>query len=182
MPENENPERENSTTENAENENSNNKNPENEPSNSEPSQSESSSDSSPTPSFEPQRKVARQYLSGTAQALIQWMPLGGSGGLLISFLKEQEWLMALFMFPVTIVTVFWGKYTDGFLNQLGEVAAKRGKEDVDALVGWKENLDEAIRWQLAGTEGKYLQCQTGNGKSGKSDDANSGTGRTSRLG
>ena len=152
MPENENPERENSTTENAENENSDNENLENET-------SESSSNSSPTSSFETERKAARQYLSGTAQALIQWMPLGGSGSLLISFLTEQEWLMALFMFPVTIVTVFWAKYTDGFLNQLGEVAAKRGKEDVDALVGWKENLDEAIRWQLAGTERKYLQCQ-----------------------
>ncbi|MBE9040606.1 GUN4 domain-containing protein [Oscillatoriales cyanobacterium LEGE 11467] len=139
MPESENPEDKNSTTENSENETS-----------------ESSSNSSPTPSFETERKVARQWVQ---QRLLQWMPLGGSGFAFVSLLLKEEPFIAILMFPVMAISIVWAKYTDGFLNQLGEVAAKRGKEDVDALVGWKENIDEAIRWQLAGTEGKYLQCQ-----------------------
>lgn len=81
----------------------------------------------PTPTFEPERKVARQYISKLAQALIQWMPLGGSGSVLVSFLLKQEWMMALITFPVTIVTVVWAAYTESFLTQLREVAQKRGK-------------------------------------------------------
>ncbi|NES82215.1 MAG: hypothetical protein F6K10_12890 [Moorea sp. SIO2B7] len=41
---------------------------------------------SPSPSLVTERKEARQFVQGTAQTIIQWMPLGGSGGLLISFL------------------------------------------------------------------------------------------------
>lgn len=50
-------------------------------------QKETSEERSPEPqTFSTERKVARKFIQGTAQSLIQWMPLGGSGGLLISFL------------------------------------------------------------------------------------------------
>lgn len=125
----------------------------------EKSETETPKSEPPAPTFEPERQVARQHISKSAQALIQWMPLGGSGSVLVSFLLEQNWAMAIATFPVTIVTVIWAAYTESFLTRFREVAQKRGKEDVDALMAWQQNLDEAMRWQLAGTAEKYLRCQ-----------------------
>ncbi|NEQ74010.1 MAG: hypothetical protein F6K23_13755 [Okeania sp. SIO2C9] len=118
----------------------------------EPSQSQ-------TPSVEAERKIAQKFVSGTTQAFIQWVPLGGSGGLLFSFLLNQEWLQALITFPVTIATVVWARYTEGFLTQLGAVYQERGKDDAKSLMTFLNKLDETMRWQLAGTKNQYLQYQ-----------------------
>ncbi|MDY7004824.1 MAG: GUN4 domain-containing protein [Cyanobacteriota bacterium] len=112
-----------------------------------------------TPSVETERKIAQKFVSGTTQAFIQWMPLGGSGGLLLSFLLNQEWVKALITFPVTIATVVWARYTEGFLTQLGAVYQERGKNDANSLMTFLNKLDETMRWQLAGTKNKYLQYQ-----------------------
>lgn len=87
------------------------------------------------------------------------MPLGGSGSLLFSFLLNQEWVKALITFPVTMATVVWARYTEGFLTQLGAVYEKRGKDDANSLMTFLKKLDETMRWQLAGTKNQYLQCQ-----------------------
>jgi prolyl-tRNA synthetase len=50
----------------------------------------------------------------SAQGLIQWMPLGGSGVTFISALLKQEWFIAVLSFPVMIVTVIWANYTKKF--------------------------------------------------------------------
>ncbi len=112
-----------------------------------------------TPSLEAERKIAQKFVSGTTQAFIQWMPLGGSGGLLFSFLLNQEWVNALITFPVTIVTVVWARYNEGFLTQLGAVYQERGKNDAKSLMTFLNKLDETMRWQLAGTKNKYLEYQ-----------------------
>ncbi|GGA23231.1 GUN4 domain-containing protein [Okeania sp. KiyG1] len=112
-----------------------------------------------TPSVEAERKIAQKFVSGTTQAFIQWVPLGGSGGLLFSFLLNQEWLNALITFPVTIATVVWARYTEGFLTQLGAVYQERGKNDANSLMTFLNKLDETMRWQLAGTKHQYLQYQ-----------------------
>ena len=112
-----------------------------------------------TRSLEAERKIAQKFVSGTTQAFIQWMPLGGSGGLLFSFLLNQEWVNALITFPVTIVTVVWARYNEGFLTQLGAVYQERGKNDAKSLMTFLEKLDETMRWQLAGTKNKYLEYQ-----------------------
>lgn len=112
-----------------------------------------------TPSVEAERKIAQKFVSGTTQAFIQWMPLGGSGGLLFSFLLNQEWVNALITFPVTIITVVWSRYTEGFLTQLGAVYQERGKDDANSLMTFLNKLDETMRWQLAGTKNQYLQYQ-----------------------
>ncbi|MGB3508983.1 MAG: NACHT domain-containing protein [Microcoleaceae cyanobacterium] len=112
-----------------------------------------------TPSAETERQIAQKFVSRTTQVFIQLMPLGGSGGAFISFLLKQEWVMALITFPVIIVTVVWAKYTEGFLAQLAEICQLRGKEDANSLMTFLQNLDEAMRWQLAGTKNKYLRCQ-----------------------
>ena len=123
------------------------------------SPSEPSGESPEPQPFSAERKVARKYIQGTAQSLIQWMPMGGSGWALVSFLRQQDWGMALLMFPVMCVTVIWAAYTKSVLTRLEEVYQQRGREDVDSLMSWQKKLDEAIRWQLAGTDDKYLRCQ-----------------------
>lgn len=105
------------------------------------------------------QNIARKFLQGTAQTLIQWMPMGGSGWVLLSFAKDQEWLMALLMFPVMITSVVWAAYTKSVLERLAEIYQERGRKDVDALMTLQERLDRAIKWQFAGTEDKYLRCQ-----------------------
>lgn len=99
----------------------------------------------------------------SAQGLIQWMPLGGSGITFLSALVQQEWFIAFLSFPVMIVTVIWANYTESFLKRLGEVFAEKGKQDVDNLLSWQQRMSQAftetIRWQLAGTDDNYLKCQ-----------------------
>ncbi len=119
---------------------------------------EKSTNSTPAP-LEVERTKARKIVQGFTQALIQWMPLGGSGSAFVSFLLQREWLQALLMFPVMIVTVVWAAYTEAVLTRLREIAQERGRKDVNSLMAWLEEVDRAIRWQLAGTEDKYLQCQ-----------------------
>ena len=119
---------------------------------------EQSEDSTPEP-LEVERTKARKIVQGFTQALIQWMPLGGSGFALVSFLLQKEWLQSLLMFPVMAVTVVWAAYTEAVLTRLREIAQQRGRKDVDSAIVWLEEIDRAIRWQLAGTEDKYLQCQ-----------------------
>lgn len=114
---------------------------------------------SPSAPLEAERTKARKIVRGFSQALIQWMPLGGSGWAFGSFLLQREWLQALLMFPVMAVTVVWAAYTESFLTRLQEVYQERGRKDVDSLIAWLERVDRTIRWQLAGTEDKYLRCQ-----------------------
>ncbi|VXD10466.1 GUN4 domain-containing protein [Planktothrix paucivesiculata] len=102
---------------------------------------------------------ARKIVQGFTQTLLQLMPIGGSGFAFVSFLLQREWLQALLMFPVMVVTGVWAAYTESFLTRLREVYQERGRKDVDSLMGWLESADQTIQWQLAGTEDKYLRCQ-----------------------
>jgi hypothetical protein len=108
---------------------------------------------------EVERTNARKIVQGFTQTLIQLMPIGGSGLAFVSFLLQREWLQALLMFPVMVVTGVWAAYTESFLTRLREVYQERGRKDVDSLMGWLESVDQTIQWQLAGTEDKYLRCQ-----------------------
>jgi predicted NACHT family NTPase len=110
-------------------------------------------------SFDTERKQARKYIQKATQTLIQYVPLGSSGWVGVSFLLQQEWAMAALMFPVTAIAVVWAAYTESVLTQLRELAAERGKEDVKNLSAFKERLDRAVAWTLANTDQKYLKLQ-----------------------
>ena len=128
-----------------------------------PDSNNQQSSESNLPTFEAETKAAGEWVKNIAQTLIQWMPTGGSGWIFVSFLLEQEWIMALITFPVTIVAVIWARYSTSVLTRLGEIYQQRGRKDVDDLMSWLQKVDkdikEAIKWQLAGTEDKYLRCQ-----------------------
>ncbi|MGK7875008.1 MAG: hypothetical protein AB4426_17430 [Xenococcaceae cyanobacterium] len=109
-------------------------------SNSKPKSNQKSSESKP-PSFETEREAAKKYLQGAAQSFIQWMPMGGTGFVLGSFLLEQDWLKALITFPVMIVTVVWAAYTKSVLARLEEIYQERGRKDVDSFMAWQNRLD-----------------------------------------
>ena len=123
-----------------------------------PDSQEKSTDST-TATFGADRTNARKVVQGFIQAVIQWMPLGGSSFALVSFLLQREWIQSVLMFPVMAVTVVWAAYSEAVLIRLREISQERGRKDVDSLVGWLEAINESIRWQLAGTEDKYLRCQ-----------------------
>ncbi|MEO1590462.1 MAG: hypothetical protein AAFU71_04115, partial [Cyanobacteria bacterium J06632_22] len=108
------------------------------------------------PHVSPERRWAEQSLN----ALVRWMPIGGGGGAFLHFvIMEQNWAMALAMFPVTVVTGIWAAYTENFVTRFRELASARGREDPDKLLTLLTTLNSALRWQLSGFKGKYLRCQ-----------------------
>ena len=109
--------------------------------------------------FEKKDEAARKVVQGAAQVFIQWMPLGGSGFAFLSLLLKQEWLIAILIFPLMIVAVFWAAFTNGFLNRINEISEDVGKQGANTLAKFIKSLIEAIKWQLAGTDDKYLKCQ-----------------------
>ena len=109
--------------------------------------------------FEQEREAARQAFQGAAQVLIRWLPLGGSGFAFLSLLLKQEWLIAVFIFPLMIVAVFWAAFTNGFLSRINEISEDAGKQGANELAKFIKSTIEAIKWQLAGVDEKYLKCQ-----------------------
>ena len=109
-----------------------------------------------SPQVTPERRFVQRRI---VQPLIQWMPLGGSLGLFLNFLLEQEWAQVLLTFPVTIVTAVWAAYSKNFVERLSEIYAEKGKQDADAFNQWLTSLDEALKWQFSGFEARYLKCQ-----------------------
>ena len=109
--------------------------------------------------FEQERQATRKVVQGAAQVLIQWMPLFGSGFALVSLLLKQEWLIAVLIFPLMIVAVFWAAFTKGFLNRINEISKDAGTQGANRLAKFITFSIEAIKWQLAGTDDKYLKCQ-----------------------
>lgn len=110
-----------------------------------------------------QKKITNKFVEKTIQSLIQWMPIGGSGYAFISFLLKQEWVIAIFTFPVVLVTAVWVAYTESVITQFREIYKDKGREDVKSFMKWmkrvNETIKETVKWQLAGVEDKYLQCQ-----------------------
>ncbi|TAF31353.1 MAG: hypothetical protein EAZ68_21915, partial [Oscillatoriales cyanobacterium] len=117
----------------------------------------------PQEAKEPQTKVdtlaPRRYVEKTAQFFVRWSPLGSATGLLAHAVLTQSWLMAIVLFPVTVVCVVWANYTEGFIEKIGEIARKSGTSDAEGFANWLKALNEALMWQLSGFDQKYLQCQ-----------------------
>lgn len=91
------------------------------------------------------------------------MPTGGSLWIFGSFLKNQDWLSAFITFPIMVIMVAWSAYSKSFLLKVQERMGEIGKKDADSLINQFQKFDsaikEAIKWQLAGTDDKYLKCQ-----------------------
>jgi predicted NACHT family NTPase len=68
-------------------------------------------------------------------------------------------MQALITFPLTGLAVAWAAYSKGFLAKLQTLYEGRGDKDAESLVNWQDKLDQTVKWQLAGTEDKYLRCQ-----------------------
>jgi hypothetical protein len=108
---------------------------------------------SPPPS--PDNKVVEKFTN----LLIRWVPLGGSFGFLVHFVLASSFGQAALMFPVTVVTGIWAAYTENFVARCREIAGDRGRQDPDRLLALAKQIDSAIRWQLSGTQGRYLKAQ-----------------------
>jgi predicted NACHT family NTPase len=107
----------------------------------------------------PDQAKTQKWLNNATITLIQWFPLGSSGWLLVSFIKDSQIMQALITFPLTGLAVAWAAYSKGFLAKLQTIYEGRGDKDAESLVNWQDKLDQSVKWQLAGTEDKYLRCQ-----------------------
>ena len=107
----------------------------------------------------PSQAKTQKWLNNATITLIQWFPLGSSGWLLFSFLKDSQITQALVTFPLTALSVAWVAYSKGFLAKVQSIYEERGNKDATNLVAWQDKLDQSVKWQLAGTEDKYLRCQ-----------------------
>ena len=107
----------------------------------------------------PAQPKIQKWLNNATITLIQWFPLGSSGWLLVSFIKDSQIMQALIAFPLTGLAVAWAAYSKGFLAKLQTLYEERGDKDATNLIAWQDKLDQAVKWQFAGTEDKYLRCQ-----------------------
>ncbi|MDJ0536655.1 MAG: GUN4 domain-containing protein [Xenococcaceae cyanobacterium MO_207.B15] len=109
--------------------------------------------------FEKERKASLGLIS----QLVRYAPTGGSIGLIASFIVDNEVLKALFTFPFMVGAVAWAAYSKSFLLRIQEIMEEEGKKGAESLIAQLQKLDsaikEAIKWQLAGTDDKYLKCQ-----------------------
>ena len=100
---------------------------------------------------------------GFISQLVRFAPTGGSLWIFGSFIKNQDWLSAVITFPIMIIMVAWSAYSKGFLLRVQERMDEEGKKGAESLIQQGQKLDraikEAIKWQLAGTDEKYLKCQ-----------------------
>ena len=99
----------------------------------------------------------------SANKLIQWGPLATMTPFLISAWQQQQWISLLLLFPPTSLSFIWAIYAEGFLEQMWEVVSAKGRKDANNCKTLLEHMEKAvaetIRWQLAGTDDKYLKCQ-----------------------
>jgi hypothetical protein len=126
----------------------------------EESESEEKKESDLAP-FKSEHQLARGFVQQLGQALIQWLPVGSSSFILVSFLLQQNWLMVVVTLPITAIAVFWASFTRTLLSKIQEMGKKMGEESGTFLEKWLRAILEGIRWQFAGTEENYLRCLVG---------------------
>lgn len=98
------------------------------------------------------------------QALIRWMPLGGSVALMGNAVLAQDWVQALLTFPGVALSTAWVAYSEGFLERLDEVLREKGKAGADNAVAAVEQFLTSIQETLRRDEFKafdtaYLAAQ-----------------------
>ncbi|MGK7880594.1 MAG: GUN4 domain-containing protein [Crocosphaera sp.] len=91
--------------------------------------------------------------------IIRYAPFGGSVFALGSFIKDSQWIQAIITVFPTIATTIWAAYSKAFLDRLTEIYSEEGKKGADAFKRIQDSLSEAIKWQLAATDDKYIKCQ-----------------------
>ena len=102
-------------------------------------------------------------MNSLAKYVIKVAPFFSSSIVFLSLLIKQDWFIALVTFPVTIGSAIWAAYSDSLVNRFSEIYKERGAKDADSFMAWVDKTDqaikEAIKWQLAKPEEKYLTCQ-----------------------
>lgn len=115
------------------------------------------------PNKKPSSSPEKRFVQRSLAAIAQWSPLGGTSFAFGAFLLRQEWVTAIALFPVTAVSGVWAAYSKNFIEKLVEIYSERAKSDAESLVAGLDNLNqslnEAIAWQLAGFDEKYLKQQ-----------------------
>lgn len=98
-------------------------------------------------------------LKQIGQSIVRWSPLGGSALAFGSFLAQQDWLVAIALFPTTVISAVWAGYSKNFIERLTEIYSERGGNHANVIARWVDSLLEALRWQFSGFESKYLKLQ-----------------------
>jgi hypothetical protein len=115
------------------------------------------------PEKQPNSSPEKKFVQRSLAAIARWSPLGGTSYAFGAFLLKQEWVMALALFPVTAIAGVWAAYSKSFTEQLVEIYNERAKSDAKSFVVGLDNLNqslkEAIEWQFAGFDEKYLKQQ-----------------------
>jgi hypothetical protein len=107
----------------------------------------------------PEPSPEQRFVQRIFNALIHWIPFGGSGYAFAHFLLEQDWMLAILMFPAIVVTSVWAGYSSGLLDRLKDIANKRGSKDADALASRLDHLDQSLRSVLSRFDANYLHAQ-----------------------
>lgn len=98
-------------------------------------------------------------LKQIVQNVVRWSPLSGSSLAFASFLVKQDWLVAIALFPATVISVVWASYSKNFIERLTEIYSERAGNHANVVARWLDSLVETLRWQFSGFEGKYLKLQ-----------------------
>ena len=110
--------------------------------------------------FEEDQKQAKKFINKSAETIVRLFPLGGSTGITLSLICNQDWLMVAVMFPIMVVTVAWAAFSEGFLVTIQNNATELGQHSGNVFVAWIKAIYLAIRWRFAGADEQYLKCQS----------------------
>ncbi|MBT9315201.1 hypothetical protein [Leptothoe spongobia] len=80
-----------------------------------------------------------KFVTQIVNAVIRITPVGGSGWILVHFLRQQEWIYAVLMFPVMLITGAWAAYTGNFISTSNESAGELGKRHSQSFSNWLGN-------------------------------------------
>ncbi|NEQ96733.1 MAG: NACHT domain-containing protein [Cyanothece sp. SIO2G6] len=113
----------------------------------------------PTPSPKATPPSTHPAIQWFATFAIRFAPLGGSLGILGSFLWNQEWFNALLMFPPTVATTIWAGYSKSFLENIGKRSETWGEHNSNIFANWVEQSARTLARIVTKPEVRYLECQ-----------------------
>jgi hypothetical protein len=85
-------------------------------------------------------------LKQIGQSIVRWSPLGGSTLALASFLVQQDWLVAIALFPAAVISAVWAGYSKNFIERLTAIYSERAGNHANVVARWLDSLLETLRW------------------------------------
>ena len=100
-----------------------------------------------------------QFIARFVNSVIKLTPFAGSGWVMVHFLLNEDWLKAVLMFPVMLITGAWAAYTGSFITASNERAGALGSQHGNSLWDGFGQLNRKVQWFFAKADNKFARAQ-----------------------